>query len=268
MTPLLPRPQSELLQAVGRFRYLTKRLGTRLFYQPTSIEYVGELLKALTDAGYLGMFQFSRVDHGIWHLTERGRKLLRDHEFDPGPRGQDPSKYSYAFVEHTLAANEAVIAALTLPRSLTSVVVDGFFSEHELRRSFLRSAADGWVALRIDGRPEGLWIEADQGHVIQRDWREKVARIIAFYESGQYEETFGTGNLVVATFVPTDHRRDLLATWTAKELERLDRAAWKSFFYVTAAPLATEAVSLYFGEHWLTAEGEVQPLFRGGDGGA
>lgn len=265
-TTFLSLPQTRVLEAIGRFRCLTVALATRYLYEGKSDSAVEKAFSELTKSGYLEKVQFSQNHPGIWLLTAQGRNLLIAGGMDLGTRKHHREPDTYIFLTHALAANAAVIAAVTLPRSLVSLSVSGFLTEAELRRLFLPATPDGWVDLSIEGRPDPTWLEVDRGTETITMWRKKVAAIVGFYEGGRYAEVFGTRLLRVATFAPTEHRRDLLATWTKAELSAIGKASWADNFFFTACPASGESLEVFFGDHWVTAAGTFRPLFRGGNG--
>ena len=100
--------------------------------------------------------------------------------------------------------------------------------------------ADGWVNLHLGNEQVCLWLEADRDTEHVTDWVNKVATIVAYYESGQYEERFGTDVLtVMVVAVPktgksAERNAAELLRWTEKILTDQGKQAWAEVFRVTA----------------------------------
>src|SRR5437879_1393733 len=118
---MLSARESEIIEVLYQFHYLTVPQVTRLIYGTKVDHYTNEQLKRLTDAGYL--FRFPRPDSkrgnkqlittlatkGIKHLKETGK----EHQVYFRPGDTPPS---ILHLEHELAVNDFLIAASLLPK--------------------------------------------------------------------------------------------------------------------------------------------------------
>jgi hypothetical protein len=269
-----------ILDALGRYYYLTAAQITRLLYAPGSQTYAQARLKRLTDRCALQCVFLPRPTRtgsaplvytlaraGLTMLSEWGRPVNRRY------RPAEVRETSYLYLTHTLALNDVLIALALLSRRDARVVIAGLRHERELKlapvRVTLRDGAsagvipDAWVDLRLDRRFQECYaIELDRGTTEQKAWRRKVAALVA-YADGPYQQAFGVASLTIAVVATAgDERRDELARWTASELRVLGCSdAARLFLFTGVAVAQTDPDVVFRAAVWRTPfDDRLEPL--------
>ncbi len=279
----LGTPEQAILRAIHRYHYLTARQLARLLYRPTSLNYVQEHLKLLTEAKFLVTRHLPRRQPKgstpyVYALGNKGAKALEQMGIEL-PRAVKPSSIPTGelFLEHTLAVADTLIAIERLSYVEPRIHVAGIQHERELKAAPLpitlpgfgksKVAPDGFVEVHIDGQwREGIWLEVDRGTEEQPAWRRKVRAILAA-SRGPYQEYFGINSLTVAVVAMTGPvRRDTLRRWSEAEVG--DSPEDADLFRFASGAAIEDAENLFLGPNWFRPGGsEPIPLFTLDDGG-
>lgn len=275
-----------ILIVIARYYFLTALQGTRLLYAATSLTRVQMLLKELADDGYCQRLFLPRPSpHGrvpaVYTLGRAGRAHLAALGIDVPARLRPSAErgHAYLFLDHTLAVNDALIAAALLSRTIPAITIQQMRHERDLRRTPIAVTTpdgghasvipDGWLDLRVT-MPDGVYrsciaVEIDRGTTEQRAFRRKVAHWIAA-TGGPYQSVFGTDLLTVAIVAtPGEGRAEQLLRWIAAELTALHRADAADLFLVTSVDMAAaDPATLYCGPVWRRCDRETPvPLIEG-----
>ncbi|MEO8714297.1 MAG: replication-relaxation family protein [Acetobacteraceae bacterium] len=275
-----------ILIVIARYYFLTARQGTRLLYAPGSLTRVQMLLKELADDGYCRRLFLPRPSpHGrvpaVYTLGRLGRARLAalGIAVPARLRPSEERKHAYLFLDHTLAVNDALIAAALLSRTIPAITIHQMRHERDLRRTPITVTTldggrasvipDGWLDLRV-AMPDGLYrsciaLEIDRGTTEQWAFRRKIARWIAA-TGGPYQSVFGTDLLTVAIVAtPGKGRAEQLLRWIAAELTSLHREEQAGLFVVTAVdPALVDPVLFYGGPAWRRCDDPTPvPLIEG-----
>jgi hypothetical protein len=142
------------------------------------------------------------------------------------------------------------------------IVIERVRHERELRRAAPRVilpdgrhttvVPDAWIDLIVTDAPMGIALELDRGTEDDRQWRQKVAALVAL-AAGVYRDAFTTDSMTVATLVVGDARRvATLLRWTEIELARLGKQHWgETFWFSAAAPDRSDPTTLYLAPRWV-----------------
>lgn len=276
--PLIGVSEDGILQALGRYHFLTGQQLCRLLYSPGSLTYVYDRLKRLTDAAYtLRLFLPRPTRSGsapsVYTYARRGYKYLQEHSLDLPPRfhAAEAKTHSYLFLSHTLAVNDVLILLELLCRLQRTYSIAEVRHERMLKLQPItvglpggKKAAvifDGWVDLRqtVSGETYQvpLALELDRGTEGAARWRRKVQGLIALLqapsrESAQvwqmtfgeahptlYQEAFGTPYVSLMVVTTAGERRaTLLRQWTETELRAAHQEGLAESFWFTSASAA------------------------------
>lgn len=272
----------KLLQAFGRFHYLSARQVTTLYYKAGNFTTVQARLKRLADNDYLlalelptkrgkSPFVYSLAASGWDYLIELGKDVSNS-----SYRPSKEHEKGYQFFTHTLAINDFLIAGEVLSRKVSSVRLEEVLHDLTLKHDppLLASKAvkgkktalvpDGWLDFRV--KREGkdtesrfcIWLELDRGTMDIRPLKTKVKELVALYEQGGYKARFGTNNVVFA-FATTagEGRVEFLRKWIREELQAVgdvkNKAWWFQMFAVCALPPEIDPHDLFLGKVWYLA---------------
>lgn len=275
-----------LLTVLARYHYLTARQATRLLYAATSLTRAQMFLKELTDDGYCQRLFLPRPSpHGrlpaVYTIGRLGRAHLAALGVDVPARlrPSEERKHAYLFLDHTLAVNDALIAAALLSRTIPAITIHQMRHERDLRRTPIAVTTldggragvipDGWLDLRV-AMPDGLYrsciaLEIDMGTAGSVAVRSKIAHWVAA-TGGPYQSVFGTDLLTVAIVATLDEgRAEQLLRWIAAELAALHRADAADLFLVTSVDTAAaDPATVYCSPVWRRCDRETPvPLIEG-----
>jgi hypothetical protein len=271
-----------LLQAFGRYHYLTAKQVTTLFYKPGTFTTVQARLKRLADNGFLLALALPTIrakSPYVYTLATNGREYLTELGIDIPSSSYRPSKEhekGYQFFNHTLAINDFLIASDLLTRVVPGVRIEEMLHDLTLKHDppLLASKAvkgkktalvpDGWLDFRV--KREGkdtesrfcIWLELDRGTMDIRPLKTKVRELVALYEQGGYKARFGTNN-VLFVFATTagDRRVEFLRKWIREELHAVEdikgKSWWFQMFAVCALPSELDPRDLFLGKVWYLA---------------
>jgi len=252
------RPKHLLLQAVGRFDYLTADQLTRLVYGSKVLNYVRDHLKELYQDRYLErLYLYPDFDDpsaspygsplAVYCLASKGIAYLRKmggtfpQRFNPSEQARRNNR----FLRHTIEANDLLIQCHALARCDSTSQLVSFTTERELKRNpgvtrlngkLVKVIPDGWahISRLWPGRttPNHHYIcwELDRGSIEQEAFRKKIRYLIAWLENG-YIDRFQTTSVNLA-FLTTDspQRVDDMIHWTEAEMGQSRRIDYAPFF--------------------------------------
>jgi hypothetical protein len=274
--PLMHAPGRRLLEAIGRYHYLTSRQVSRLLGWETFHQYSQLWLKKLTDAGYLTMANW--IEKGpsaggaerVWSLTTRGYTTLRDLGIQPGIRIHHSPGRAQIFMLHTQAIGDTLIAVDRYAQTTPNVHLVEFLHDQDLSRRAVKVQVpnaekptyvnqDGFTVLQLGVPKAAIGWEIDRATEKRDKWQAKVAALVAF-ASGPYQEAFGFKSLRVAVYIrphevkiTPDKRLTQLMTWTEESLTASNQRQWGEFFAFTVVdPAQVEPVCFLRGLHWVS----------------
>jgi len=279
------RPADDrILKALHRYHYLTAHQLCRLLaYKPGSLTYLQTMLKRLSDASYCQRLFLPRPSqHGsaptVYTLGRRGVEWLEKNgiERERRLRPKEQKESSYLFLEHTLCANDFLIAAELLCRKTPQVVLHAMKHELALKHNPAKVQdregkevaviPDGWLDLRINNSAQYcLSLELDRGTEKQWKWQRKVETLL-LWNDGPYQERFETTSLTVAVVAtPGNRRMKQLQHWTETKLQESGRVSADIFRFTDLEPGTANPSHLFFGNCWYRPFDEIPvPLLEGG----
>ena len=259
-----------ILTALATYHYLTAEQIRRLHYGPGVITYVRARLKTLCDAKLLTRLEqphYARTGSApnVFRLAGRGYRFLEELDV-PTTRLPGEKPHSYLYWRHTLALNDALIAAELLTRAHPDLTIHRLLHERELKRLPVRVqlpdgnergvVPDAYLAIHeAEADGPGYWTnlvwEIDMGTREQRDWREKIQALLA-YGKGPYQETLGAESLTITVLTPQGAKRaGELVSWTEAELSHLNAQAYGEWFCFTGLdPTRVSPEQLYLSPVW------------------
>jgi len=248
---LLGERDEALVRAVALFHFLTAEQLTRLFYRPTSLEYVRAKLRRLTQAGYLLRLRLPRTTAGnppfVYRLARGGLTFLAQ-SGDPTQvrfRPSEHQEHAYLFLAHTLAVNDVLIAATLASQELPQVILADVQHERDLRHTPVRVKTpqgesmgivpDAWLDVHLWGKERMcLVLELDRGTIEQRAFTHKLRGLLA-YAGGPYQEQFETASLTILIATTAGElRARKLVQWCERVLRQQHLEAEADLFLITA----------------------------------
>ena len=264
--PYHPGARAEaILEAFGRYHFLTGQQVIHLLLRP-SIRSNGYLhLKELTDHGYLALRDWlppppgasGKSQTGVWSVGVKGRTWLQARELPvlPPRKASDGSLESQT-LRHLLAINDCLIELERFCAAHGAWML--LESEHDLllKRRQLPAIPDAYTRLQkvATASSPSLWWEIDyKGKQEEKRWKQKIAAIVACYQSGKYQEAFGTQNLTVAVVAyQGDARRNALVRWTEEALTVVANPEWgKNFRFTSCTPPVADPAEFISDAHWV-----------------
>ena len=223
-------PKQRIVEAIGRFRYLTAEQLARLLYSPNSVTFVYEHCRRLLDEGYLDHLELPRLSNEgrlkrVYCLGPRGARYLAAR--DDGTmrfRPAEERERDYPYLEHRLYANWLLILLGKLP----GLELAAFATERELKRDPIHVQVpleaggkervyvcpDGWVDLRAGKEQYCLALELDNGSHERKAFQHKV-RALVHYARGPYQHRFGTTSITIVFLTPRGRGRlEEMLRWT------------------------------------------------------
>jgi hypothetical protein len=152
----------------------------------------------------------------VYTLTPKGWREI----------GQTPPRFkrteqSAPHLLHSLAVNDVCIAAELLTRRHDQVFVE---TEHEweFKRQPYRTdegsvAPDALLRFQVGNEPQDIIWEIDQGTETQKQWLNKLTKLLAFVQ-GPFQERYVTAYAPTIAILTTtgEKRREHLREWTAE----------------------------------------------------
>ncbi len=291
------KPQhDQALRLLDRLHLLTREQVQRRFYARSATSYAQRVLRELHEMGLvIRRYQpiiptrsLVKPPYMYTLSTEGSNWLARVYGGQKRRHRRDEDWGHYLFVEHMLATNDFLIGLELLEQRHEDVTIVELRHGHELSREPIKVqlqrgdppqehqrslAADAWFTFRQGTEREGdCWVEIDRATEGQKDWKDKVAAMIAAFAAssgGQtpYEARFGSPNpiLIAVAVVPRNPaeaplRVQNLVRWTTLELERLRARAFGDLFRFTGLnPALCTPEELFLQPSWV-APGVKEPV--------
>ncbi len=270
-SPVLPTPADvPILTALATYHYLTAEQIRRLHYGAGVITYVRARLKRLCEAKILTRLEqphYARTGSAsyVFRLATRGYRFLEELHV-PTTRLPDEKPHSYLYWRHTLALNDALIAAALVTRTHPHLSITRLLHERELKHIPVRVTLasgktvgvipDAYLQLHeAEAVGPGYWhdlvVELDMGTTDQKEWRQKVEALLA-YGLGPYRHLLGAASITIMVLTPQgSHRANELLGWTEAELTRLDQHALGEWFCISGLdPARCSPDELYLTPVW------------------
>jgi len=276
---MLSARDTDILEAVYTFHYLTVPQVTRLIYGTKLDHYTNEQLKRLTDAGYLFRFPLPDSKRGnkqlIATLAAKGIKHLKeiDKEYEVYFRPGDTPP-SILHLQHELALNDFLIAASLLPKVEPSITLAKLLHGWQLRHMPMtvtmqsqntRVVGDGWLDFRLhvgqDIYQSAVWVELDRGSEYAKQFKRKIRGLVEAVRSTDYQDLFGTDSVTIAFATPVGETRiNAMREYVKEVLIEMGRRADYTLFYFTCLPNELDPKTLFLSPVWLTIHGDRLPL--------
>lgn len=228
----------EVLQAVHQFRYVTAWDMTRLFYTPTSINHVREILSRLSgkrdyaDRHYLYRFPLPNTRIGntekIYTLGACGRSYLQTQGISVEWyfRPYKVAGMTYQNCLHALTLTRFLVAAQVFCKHTPGWELATMQTEYELKKAIGEEQAkrtlvtvaikpdkgieeeqvivipDAWLVFRrVDKKKSSIqpvFLEIDRASEQSKFFKRQVRARVLFLTSGGYKKLFGTNKGVIA----------------------------------------------------------------------
>lgn len=243
----LTKTDSEILQAVQHYHFLTASQLCRLKYSSGSLTMVQSRLKALANAGYLlrRYLPYTAVGHPtfLYTLSTTGKRMVADDEDEvTRVRKSEIEEMSYFHLSHVIQLNDVLISAELLSRSTPELTLKTMVHDLELKKTpiqvsyecFLPNSKrvketatvipDAWVDWRYTPGASGkekrrvFCIELDRGSIDQNRIKRKFRAYCEVAVSDAYVNLFHTELCQVVYICLTPARRDQLVDWLEEEL--------------------------------------------------
>ena len=266
---MLTARDTDILEAVYKFHYLTVPQVTRLIYGTKLDHYTNEQLKRLTDAGYLFRFPLPDSKRGnkqlIATLATKGIKHLKDigkdYEVYFRPGDTPPS---ILHLQHELVLNDFLIAASLLPKVEPSITLAKLLHGWQLRHLPMtvtyqsqntRVVGDGWLDFRLhvgqDNYQSAVWVELDRGSEYAKQFRRKIRALVLAVTSPAYQDLFGTDSVTIAFATPAgENRVNAMREYVKEVLIEIGRRADYNLFYFTCLPKEVDPKILFTSPVW------------------
>lgn len=217
----LTTTDEKILSEFATYPYLTGEQVTRLLYSKGSAHYVSAKLKVLTQQKFLHRLDRETINFPyVYCLGIRGIRFLQSLGYDiPAFHPSERTHNKPMFLRHTLAVNDFLIAAATLPTIVPDISVHDIKHDLTLKRTQTMVVPDGWIDFRLNEKTQlCIWLEMDMGTMDQKPFRKKISSLIDFSRQS-YEQFFGTPSLTIAIATPAGQQRfNNMLNWTQKEL--------------------------------------------------
>lgn len=243
------RSKRSILEALGRFHYLTAEQLARLLFSPRSVTYVYEHSRWLCEEGFLRRVPLPRVSamgssKNVYALDRKGYRFLEALGCAPEGRFRpaEEAVREQLFLEHTLACNDVLILAHRLARQDAGVVVAEMRTERELRRSAGRVEVydpesgkreriavipDGWLELHVDGSYKATFaLEMDRSTMEKKALRRKLRGLVRRYANEPVT--------VVVVALGGEKRQGELVGWVEGVLDETNARHHADLFRVAA----------------------------------
>jgi hypothetical protein len=221
---ILTKRHEEILKAIHFYRYMTAQDAARLFYSPSSLTHVREILASLSATQYLYRFQMPHSRQGntekIYTLASRGRDYLaRETGVSPDWYFR-PSKIKnlgYGQIIHNLALTRFCVAAAAWAAKQPDFKLTQTRICYELARTpatveiskegktgTFKVIPDAWLLFERlkEGAHEHYFpvlLEIDRGMEYQHKFKQHLRSRIEFIKKGgAYSKLFGHEAVMIA----------------------------------------------------------------------
>ena len=235
---IITKRYEEVLQAVHTLRYVTAWDMTRLFYTPTSINHVREILSKLSgkrdyaERYYLYRFPLPNTRIGntekIYTLGSQGRMYLQSQgiSVDWYFRPYKVAGMTYQNCLHALTLTRFLVAASAFCKKTQGWELAQMKTEYELKKEIAAEQAkqklvtvtvkpdkgieeeqvvvipDAWLLFHHVTKKKGSWqpvfLEIDRASEQSKFFKRQVRARVLFLTSGGYKKLFGTNKGVIA----------------------------------------------------------------------
>jgi len=268
---MLSTRDSDILEAVYTFHYLTVPQLTRLIYGTKSDHFTNEQVKRLTEAGYLYRFPLpdskrgnkqliATLDSkGIKHLKETGKDGLYFRPGDTPP--------SILHLQHELAVNDFLISASLLPKCEPAITLHGLKTGWQLSHTPLKVSVrgekisvvgDGFLDFRYlvgnDTYQTAVWLELDRNSEYSKQLKRKVRGLVTALMSKHAADLFGTDLFTIAFVTMSDARLQAIRTYVMEVLTEMERMQYASMFLFTSLSQEVEP-NIFISPMWQTLNG-------------
>ena len=212
--PNVKTADEKILRAFTTYPYLTSEQLTRLLYRKGSAHYVSAKLKSLTKQKLLHRLERETINFPyVYCLGIRGIRYRQALGCDIALfHPSEHTTHKPLFVHHTLAVNDFLIAAATLPTIAPAISVHDIKHDLTLKHTRTPVIPDGWIDFRLNEKTQlCIWLEMDMGTMDQKPIRKKISSLIDFSRQS-YEQVFGTPSLTIV-FATTAGQGQVRATW-------------------------------------------------------
>ena len=267
---LINKTKARLLQAIGRYEYLSAVQLTKLLYG-NSLTLVQANLSELLAAQFVQALPYSPVTsvspggrvRRVYTLDQGGHDYLKTLGIVPAGRFRtsERAKRQPSTLIHTLAANDLLILTHLFCKQHDQFQLERFETESELKRHpvYLENTSpkvavipDAWVLLAGGENEYGIAWELDRATENRTVFREKI-RMLAYYSQGPYADEFQTDALTIA-FVATEggaRRVESMLVWTEAELTNLGAQALAStVFFAAFDPAKADPEEVFLSPIW------------------
>jgi hypothetical protein len=235
---VLSKRYEEMLQAIHQLRYVTAWDMTRLFYTPTSMNHVREMLSLLSgkkdyaERYYLYRFPLPNTRIGntekIYTLGSRGRVYLQSQGIgvDWYFRPYKVASMTYQNCLHALTLTRFLVASQVLCKKSQEWELSTLRTEYALKKEIGEEKAkhqaatvtlkpdkgkeeeqvtvipDAWLLFHNLKSKKDAWqpvmLEIDRGSEQQRFFKRQIRARVLFLANGGYKKLFGTNKGVIA----------------------------------------------------------------------
>src|SRR6266496_64525 len=170
-------PQVNILNALGRFRYLSAEQLSRLLY-PTALSYVQKHAPILVKEKYVEVILKPNTQQGgrprhIYTPTAKGYRYLKK-------KARKPTKNWNDSMQHTENANDLVILAHEFAKQ-SGYTVSHYMTEQELKQKPSGGVSpDGVVLLENETHEYPLVFEVDRGTEEREVFQEKLLALVEY----------------------------------------------------------------------------------------
>lgn len=259
------RPKHLILQAIGKFQYLSAYQLTRLLFSPTSQTYTWQHVSELKRAGYVTQLELPSLRFGrpraFYCLTSKGYRYLDDPSLPDPPRFRSVNEpYRNAlFLKHTEACNDLVILAHNLPKADDRLQLTRSLSEAQIKKTKFALKPDGWIEL-YGTKPAATAFEMDRATEGKERWKDKISAYSAYVRE-DYQSDFQSNSLTIAVVTSSRRRMGDLLTWTEIALRAVnDLALTPLLYFASFDPVETTPSHVFFRPIWTTLEQPHQRL--------
>jgi hypothetical protein len=263
---ILNSKEEAILAAVSELPYVTALDIAYLFFSPTSLTHVREVLNRMAggnadyvDRQFLYRFPLPSTAQGtktrVYSLGAKGREILAEKSYY---RPYKLRNLSHSHIFHHLTVNRFVCAAHYWCRGREDVRLSQTRLSFELSRTLAIEAAskndksatfpvaDAWLEFEIlqGGLHKHyipIWLEVETGSKGSSiRFKQDLLNRIEYIERGGYSELFKTDAVVFAYLVTGEHasylesRRKAISRWIQELLSDLKKEKWANIFRITS----------------------------------
>lgn len=259
-------PKHRILQAIGKFQYLSAFQLTRLLFSEGSQTYTWENVSALRKAEYVAQLELPSLTkfgrpRAFYCLTSKGYRYLDDPTLPDPPRFRSTNEpYRNAlFLKHTESSNDLLILAHNLPRVDTRLTLTRSLTEAQLKKRKLPLRPDGWIEL-YGTKPAAIAFEMDRATEGKERWKAKIGAY-SRYIRDEYRHDFQATSLTIAVVTSSRRRVADLLLWSEEALREVNDLAMAPILYFASFnPVETNPAQVFEWPIWTTIHATQQRL--------